>query len=707
MLPPFFHQTPFFRLLLPFIAGIVVAFRFAIPAGGCIWVCVLASTGLCILVWKRKRFTLRRSGWLYGIFLNIFFIAAGFLTVMLHSFTPVQESEYGVWLAVVNEPPTERENTMKATVHVRANLAEETQTACDELVVAYFRKDSISRQIRQGDLLMIEATLNPVTNAGNPYEFDYQVYLSRRYISRTVFVESGYWQQLDSYSQGPLLNISNRIRNHLLDVLKRAGLSGNEFSVASALVLGYRAELDEELRQAYSASGAMHILAVSGMHVGIVYLFFSSLLKLLPFIYRSRWLRAIVSLAFLWFFAMLTGMSPSVMRATTMFSFIAAGAALQRSTYTYNSIAASAFVLLLFNPNNLFNVSFQFSYMAVIAIVFINRHLYGLFTFKNRLLNQAWNLTCVSIAAQIGTAPLALFYFHQFPTYFILSNFVVIPAATVIIYGALILFMVSPVPLLLGTFGWLLDKFLYMINFLIFFIEKLPGSVILEIRFASWEIIFAYTLVAALSIWMLTKRKTALFATVLIIMFWMTGTTIRTGNDLRRQQLIVYNTQGNSILQFIDGYKHANWYTIRNPSFNVPGFIKNQRIAMQLKDGQYFSLDSVLLSEKDVSLPLELYKDQNLIQFAGKRLAIFTRDMPPQNAGQLSLNTDVAILSQNVNIRISQIIETYRPGMIVMDSSNSQARTDRWETECIEAGVPYHRVDKEGAFVLTQTFHAE
>jgi len=699
MLPAFFHQTPSFRLLLPFIAGIVIGFGFAIPIEGCLSVCVLSLMVLFVLVWKRKQIVPRRWGWIYGVFLNVFLFVAGVCNASLQSFTPVEETEQGVWLAVVKEPPTERANSIRATALVRTNIAEEATTAYKELVMVYFRKDSLSRRIRQGDLLVMDAALNPVTNAGNPYEFDYRRYLSRKRISRSAFVESGNWQKLDSYAQSPLLNFSNRIRNHLLDVLDRAGMSGNELAVASALVLGYKADLDDGLRQAYSASGAMHILAVSGLHVGIVYLFLNTLLKLLPFVYRSRWLRAFLLLSSLWLFALITGMSPSVMRATTMFSFVAAGEALKRRPFVYNSISVSAFILLLFNPNNLFEVSFQFSYMAVIAIVFLTRHFYALLSFNNRLLNYAWDLTCVSIAAQIGTAPLALYYFHQFPSYFILSNFVVIPAATVIIFWALVLFIVSPVPLLLETFGWLLDKFLYAVNFSIFFIEKIPGSVITGIRFAGWEIVFAYSLVATLSIWMLTKHKTALFVTVIFISFWLTGVTVRTGNDLQRQQLIVYNTQGNSMIQFIDGHNHMNWYAGRSPSFNAANLIVNQRITMQLKFGQYCLLDSTLLTE-NVSSLRELYSNGNLIQFAGKRLAIFTRNMPPQNAGSQHIFTDIAILTQNVNIRIPQIIESYRPGMIVIDASNSQARIDRWEKECEEAGVKCHRVDRDGAFVL-------
>ena len=700
MLPPFFHQTPFFRLLLPFMTGIVLAFCFTIPAEGGISTCILAMTGLFVLVRKRKRLVPHRWGWLYGIFLNVFFLAAGISSVSLRTFAPVELSEEGMWLAVVDEPPVERANSIRATAFVRANLTGETPTECDERVMIYFRKDSLSRRIRQGDLLTMHATLVPVTNAGNPHEFDYRGYLARKDIGRSAFVESGRWRKLDSYAQSPLFNFSNRIRNTLLDVLKRTGLSGNELSVASALVLGYRADIDSELRKAYSTSGAVHILAVSGLHVGIVYMVLNTILMLFPLIRRSKWTLALIQLTFLWMFALITGLSPSVMRATTMFSFIVAGRALHRKGYIYNSISASAFLLLLANPNNLLDVGFQFSYMAVIFIVFLHPYLYGLLAFKNRLLNKAWDLTCVSIAAQTGVAPLALFYFHQFPTYFILSNFVVIPAASVIVYGAFLLFVVSPVPILSEMFGWLLDKFLYAVNFMIFFIEKLPGSVTLGIRFAAWEIVFAYTLVAIAGIWLLTKRTTALLAMLALIIFWMAGAAIRTGHDFQRQQLIVYHAQGASLLQFVNGRDHAIWYAGRNPSFNTAGFTENQRTAMQLKGGEYCLLDSALCVDKEPFQAAGAFATGNFVYFAGKRLSIFTRDMPPQNADQPSIRTDVAILTQNLNVRIPQIIRSYQPEMIVMDASSSKARLDRWEMECKEAGVNYHRVDRDGAFVL-------
>ena len=700
MLPPFFHQTPFFRLLLPFIAGIAVGFYFMIPAESSMLVCVLSMLGMCVMIWKWNWLFLHRLGWLLGIFLNLFFFFAGNFTVTIRAFDPNEQSDKGVWLGVVTEPPLERANSMKATVQIRANLSGEPSSACDERVMTYFRKDSLSRRIRQGDLLIMDATLNPVTNNGNPYEFDYQGYLKRKQIGRSAFVESGNWRYLDSYAQNALYNFSTRIRYNLLDILKRGGLSGNEFAVASALTLGYKADLDDELLQAYSISGAIQILAVSGLHVGIIYLVLKMLLTLVPFIDRIKWLRALIHLAFLWTYALVTGLSPSVLRAVTMFSFIAAGDVLNRRAYIYNSIAVSAFFLLIFNPGILLELGFQFSYLAVITIVYLTPFLYGLVTFKNRILDKIWDLTCLSLAAQAGTAPLVLYYFHQFPTYFLLSNYIVIPAASVVIYGALLLFFVSPVQALLEMFGWLLDKFLYAVNFMIFIIEKLPGSVTLGIRFARWEVFFAYVLIASASVWLTRKHKPALFAVLASIALWTAGGDIRTGQDQRRQQLIVYNAQGNSLLHFIEGRDNTIWYSSRNLSFNAAGFVEEQRTALQLRSAQCYDMDLVFGRNKTAHLQ-GLYNDGNHILFAGKRLVVFTRDTPPQDAGRQSIRTDIAILTQNVNARIPQIMEEYHPDMIVADASSSPSRIDRWEKECTEAGVKFHRVDRDGAFVLS------
>jgi competence protein ComEC len=703
MLPVFFYQAPFFRFLLPFIAGIVWGFQVTtVPATTGIWICSALFILLCGLLRQGKGSGFTCRNWFYGLFLNLLLGMAGILVVSIHQFTPIDRAEYGDFLVVVEDPPVEKENSIQAAVRIRAHNTDSSWVAYGENAIVYFRKDTLSRKVKQGDLLIVNTTLNPVQNEGNPYEFDYRGYLSKRLISRSAFVESGKWQYLDSYAQGPLRNLSNRIRIVLLDVYRRAGLQGNELAVASALVLGYKADLDDILRGAYSASGAMHVLAVSGLHVGIIYLIFSSLLNFIPFLRQKKWIKSLFLLCILWLYALVTGMPPSVMRAATMFSFIIAGEALRRRAYIYNSIAASAFLLLVINPALLYDVGFQLSYTAVAAIVFFHPKIYSLLSFNKWLPDQAWNLTCVSVAAQIGTAPLSLFYFHQFPTYFALTNFLVIPGAVAIIYGSFFLFAVSPIPLMLEWAGWALDKILFVFNSGIFLIEKLPGSVVWGIRFQGWEIVAAYLFVAVISIWMLSARKPYLFASLAVCLFWICGSVMEEYHDLSRKRLIVYQTQGNSLLQFISGRDNTVWYESRKSSFNADIATKPQQIAMKLNESRYATVDTALHDSYMDTFQQDLYVNGNFIEFAGKRLAVFSRTNPPPvtAAPTHPVNVDVVVLIQNVNTTIPQIMQICHPATIVVDASNALSRINRWEKGCADIGVTCHRTDRDGAFIL-------
>ncbi len=700
MLPVFFHQTPFFRFLLPFIGGIVLGFQLTCGAVMCLFACIILTATLFCLQWKWKKLVLHHFEWIYGSLFYLLLFVMGVCAVSLHRFHPSEQTEQGVYLAVVEEPPVERENSMKATILLKEYISDSSRTQRQEKIMAYIRKDAQSKNIRQGDLLLFKTTVKPVVNAGNPYEFDYRGFLNKRDIARSAFIESGQWQRIGTYAQGPLVNLSNRIRYRLLDIFKEAGLEGNELAVASALTLGYKADLSDDLRSAYSASGAMHVLAVSGLHVGILYFVLEFLLKLIPFLHRRKWLFAIVMLAVLWLYAFITGLPPSVKRAATMFSVIVIGQALYRKAYIYNSIAISAFILLLLNPMILYDVGFQLSYTAVIAIVFFHSKLYPLLSFDHILFDKAWSLTCVSLAAQIGTAPLALYYFHQFPIYFILSNFIVIPAASVIIYGALILFVLSPVSQLLEWCGWMFDKILYTLNTCIFFIEKLPGSLITGVRFQSWEIWLWFMLIASVSVWLLLKRKAYLFSTLGICLIWLAGTVVRDYHDLSRQQMMVLNAQNNSLFMFIDGHQNEVWYESRKPSFNPVRSTADQRIAMHLGGAHLNSLESSLhRTGIDEYIP-GLYLFANFIQFENKQLAIFTREYPPQDVGTHTVKVNIVVLAQNVNARIEQIVQAYHPEIIVIDASNSLNRSDRWEEDCRTAGVKCHRISRDGAFVF-------
>ena len=237
-------------------------------------------------------------------------------------------------------------------------------------------------------------------------------------------------------------------------------------------------ELDFEVKQAYAAAGAMHVLAVSGLHVGIIFLILNTLLAILDTSKKGRIVKAIILLISLWSYAMITGLSPSVLRAATMFSFVIMGTVLNRSSSIYNTLAASAFFILIINPNLLFEVGFQLSYVAVLGIVYLQPLIYKRIYTRWWLLDKVWAITAVSIAAQIATLPLTLFYFNQFPVYFMLSNLLVIPSAAVILILGILLFIASPIPFISESIGWVLNKFIEGLNFGIKEIEVLPNSLI-------------------------------------------------------------------------------------------------------------------------------------------------------------------------------------------------------------------------------------
>ncbi|MDR2848473.1 MAG: ComEC family competence protein [Bacteroidales bacterium] len=695
----FFHQAPFVRFLLPFLAGLLLAFYVHIPATALMWTAFALFAAVCALLWQRKRLGRRRE-WLFGLFSCLFLMTSGAATVAIYHYhyTPQTQTEQLTFVAVVEEPPVERANSMKMTAVVHTCMRDSSWEQGNEKVILYIRKDSLSLALRQGDKLMMNAALTPVSNAGNPYEFDYVAYLLRRHISRSAFVESGKWTLLQHYAQNPLMNLSNRIRNFLLGIYKQSGLSGNELAVASALTLGYRASMDNELLSAYSASGAMHILAVSGMHVAVYFLILNLMFGKITFLQRHKIWWVLIMLGCLWLYALITGMSPSVLRATVMFSIIVVGMGLRRKAYIYNSMAASAFLLLLVNPANIFDVGFQLSYMAVLSIVFFYPKFYAWLNFKNPLADKLWQLTCSSVAAQLGTAPISLFYFHQFPNYFLLTNFIAIPLSSLLIYGAVILFILSPVPALLHLWGQVFNAAVYILNASIFFIEKLPGSLTGSIRFGSWENWLAYALMIFLTVWLLTRRHKYLILALIACLAWVSGSVYRDYRDISRKQLLVYNSQGNTVIQMVNGRQDMVWHRSRNEAFPVSNLTHNACVAMRLNQTVFQPLDSAFRQPPANTGFPDTHTSDNYLHFAGKHILIFDRHHQPHSLMQ-EVEADIVIVTQNIRTNVDDILRRCTPKIIVADASNTPDKAAQWEEECKRAGVPCHNTQREGAFV--------
>jgi competence protein ComEC len=446
------------------------------------------------------------------------------------------KSNYQIYQVRILEPPTEKQKSIKIKVDVLSR--NDTVTIGKSLI--YLEKTEASKILKYGDILLIHAKFNPITPNGNPLEFDYGKYLKQFDIHHQTYLKQNKWQHI-SQSTNSIFEYTYAISNYLNTVIEKSDLKPWNKPIAKALLLGHKEDLDKETLRTYSSAGAMHVLAVSGLHVGIIMLILMYILKPIKKIIYGRHIFVILILFGVWFYAFITGLSPSVLRSSLMFSFIIIGKELQRETSIYQSILVSAFILLLIDPLSLFKVGFQLSYLAVLGIIYLQPKIYNLLYTKHKVIDKAWQITSVSIAAQIATFPLGLFYFHQFPNLFLISNLIVIPLAGLILGAGFSFFVFHKTPYISDTILCFLDWFLSFMNWSVNGVKELPYSITWGISISWFETFIIYIILLLLT-FAFSLRKTKLFlysgltTIFLLSLFILKNETIKQQNEL-----VIYN----------------------------------------------------------------------------------------------------------------------------------------------------------------------
>jgi competence protein ComEC len=302
-------------------------------------------------------------------------------------------------------------------------------------VLLYLQKDSVSMPV-MGDVLMVQTQ---VRRGGQLGDFDYGMYLRRQGIAGSCWANRRNWQVIGHEEDRSLLTIAKRCQYRLHEQYRQMGIEGKELGILSALTLGYRENLDKDVQRSFSVSGAMHVLAVSGLHTGIVWGIVVWLLTLGGWFKPlweekwKRWLLNIIAIVLIWMYAFVTGLSPSVMRSALMLSFWALSGLLEKQISRWNPLFSAAMIILIINPLALWSVSFQLSFAAVAGIMLIGQKMQRSISLKGRMLQYVGGLMLVSVAAQIATMPLTMHYFGQTSNYFALTNLVVIPMAGVLL----------------------------------------------------------------------------------------------------------------------------------------------------------------------------------------------------------------------------------------------------------------------------------
>ncbi|MFY9243486.1 MAG: ComEC/Rec2 family competence protein [Polaribacter sp.] len=538
-------------------------------------------------------------------------------------------------------------------------------------------KDSAFRSFKVDELIFAKPEFLEVNKSLNPYQFDYRFYLAKQGIHHQIFLTS------DSYKssgiQGfSLVGLSANFRDKVQESLREYNFKNDEFGVINALLLGQRQEISKDLIADYSKAGAIHILAVSGLHVGIILLILTNLLKPMERLKNGRIIKTILIVFLLWGFAFVAGLSASVVRAVTMFTFLAIGMSFKRKNIVLFSLITSMFFLLIFKPMFLFDVGFQLSYLAVFGIVLVQPKLYTFWKTKYKIIDYFWQLTTVSIAAQIGILPLSLYYFHQFPGLFILSNLIIIPCLGVILLGGILIISLALIGVLPQFLADFYGAVISMMNNFVGWISSQEQFLFTEISLSFLMMLVCYFAIF-LGVYFLIKISSKRLLYVLASILLVQSVFLYENHRKKtKKEFIVFYKSRNTILGNRIGEKLIVTHDLDSLEISKTNFMVSYRINENIIPVYRKGFSNIFSFEKDKILivdSLGVYQLKNL-------------------------NKPIVLLQQSPKINLERLIKEIDPKEIIADGSNYKSYVKRWQETSKKLEIPFYYTAEKGAYIL-------
>ena len=687
----FWKKAPFVKLLLVMIAGIIIQWNFKFSST--VWWITLPVCLLIIISFFLIPFFNRyRLGFITGIATGILFLSVGALFAWQKDIRNNKQwlgnfyNDKDALVVTLNEPPVEKTKSIKTNAIVSYLLQNEKTISVKGKIILYFKKDSLLPQLTYGTRIIFKKPLQEIKNSGNPGGFDYKRYSLFQGITHQVYLKPEEFIVLNEKKETWLDKFIYSSRERVLNILRKNIKGEKELGLAEALLIGYKDDLDQALVQSYTNTGVIHIIAISGLHLGLIYWLLVLLFKPLRKRKNLKWIRPVLIITGLWLFSLLAGAQPSILRSALMFTCIVLGENLSKKTSIYNTMAVSAFVLLCVNPYWLWDVGFQLSYAAVLSIIIFMRPVYNWFYIKNKLLDFIWKLNAVTIAAQILTVPLSIYHFHQFPNYFLLTNLVAVPLSSAIVLGEILLCTVSFIPAIAILVGKLLSWFIWLMNTYIEKIEALPFSLWDGLQITISQAILLILFITGISYWLMEKSKMGLK----LGLFALLGFTalrsysfIETG---KQQKIIVYNVPQKRAVDIING---RDYYFIGDSDMLTNDFARN----FHLKPSR------VLYRINAVNTIPGLSIIENYISYQNKHILLI--DKPVSFTAQQTKPTiDLLVISKNPKIYMTKLAASLDIKQVVFDGSVPAWKTNYWKKDCDSLHIPWHDAAVKGAFVM-------
>jgi competence protein ComEC len=681
----FFEKAPFFRLLLPVITAIVCYDRNWLPVlnSGVLSGTVCFISALTIVLFSAA--SGRVSSWLRFAALQLSFFFIGWLACFTNDIRNnerwfgTQLESADAFMVKVLKDPVERPATWRIKVAIEKAYGNHKIRNTRGAASVYLYKNGYDNSIHEGDILMLPNKWTAIKNGGNPFEFNYQKFSARN---------NAFYQQFLSYEDVRVMkrttkepDIVNSVHQWGTNALARYVSDSATLGLLQAMLLGDEVNFDPELRQMYTDTGIIHVVAISGSHI-IVFYWFISLFFFWIRNKRYEYIKYLFAVPLVCLYVFIAGAPISAIRAAVMFSFVAFGMLLQKDRQPLNQLFATAFFMLLYQPMWLFAVGFQLSFAAVLSLILFYQPVNKLFTPVNSYVRKLWGAVAASIAAEILIAPIVIFYYHLLPATFLIANIFAYLFMSAVLILALVLVLLSKITLVAKALAAITVALTSSFNIIIGFLQQLNPEAFHHIYLSLLEVLCVYAIIIAFA-FCLFKRQLKALPVALTAMVLLLSLFIKDKWDtIQQQRLVIYNINKKAYAEVLNG----SYFTpvVRDPSIDADKDFATKEL--HIASGAW--------KKKGDSI-------QNLVMIRGKKILLL--DQPFQSDTAHSFNIDYLVITYPVKeFNARQLQHQFHFKKIIVASNTKRYRALQWKDSCIAADIPAHFTMLDGAFVLNK-----
>jgi len=583
------------------------------------------------------------------------------------------------------EPPTKKQGFYRSRAEVEGVFRSGVFHPSLGFLWVYFPADAVRDSIWYGSKQILYANLYKLSGPAAPGVFDFRKYSEHQQIYHSVRLKSGQWKCLAIDKGNVFRGSLFRMRSMLLDVIsKYVGPETDEAAIAEALVLGFKDDLDAGILQTYSNTGVVHIIAISGMHLALIQLVIVFLLEKIK-LHRFPFAAAAFNILALWLFALLTGGSASIIRSAVMFTIMLSGKFLSRDSNTCNTLAASAMLMLLYEPFYLWDAGFVLSHLAVLGLVLLQRPIQGLFYHKNKWIRKLWELNAITLSAQVFTLPYCLYLFRQFPNYFMLGNLLVVPLSSFILIAGLLLISLGWVGPIAVVLGKLISISIHGMNLFVGFVSKLPKTISFFPQFGLLQTILLYLIVISLLLF-LSRNSGKMFRSMIVFTLLLCIVScLKEYLFIDQKKIIFYKrTRGSAI----DMYEGPTAYHFSDPLINTDSTFFKTTIEPCRR---FFLVES---EKKSNSLATS-----NVIRFADCNIVCIDKGVLP-DISEFGSGRNLLLIRNNGFVSIDSLRNLYDPSLVIFDASNKMWKIERWQSDCERLNLRNFSIPHQGALVM-------